>query len=424
MNNEARIFEMNKFSMKAPQRTIVAMMSMMLFVACEKDPVNPHIPAFNYTEKSARVIRTNNDFGLELFDRILEKEDKPNVMISPASVSMALGMTCNGAETTTREAFEEVLNYEGLSRQEINEIFRELIHVLVTNGNGNQVEIANSLWNDEGFPILEDFIALNTTYYDAEVRELDLQAPGSLEQINNWVSNKTHHKIPTILNRIDPEDIMVLINALYFNCVWETEFEKDQTEKRTFYTESGEAFGEVDMMRTESAFRTHMREAFTGLELPYKNGKYSMFLFLPSRGRSVSGLVQELDGSSWEEWMDGFGEASDVEVLLPRFRFDYHRSLGDDLKAMGLEIAFMDGLADFSSMSPLKPFMSRVEHKTFVDVNEKGTEAAAVTAVVMSFESAGPMPLVFDRPFLFAITENSSRSIVFIGKVEEPSYTP
>jgi serine protease inhibitor len=377
-------------------------------------------PVFDYNLKSAKVIETNNNFGLELLKTIFENEDKPNIMISPTSVSIALGMTYNGAETTTKEAFEQVLNYEGLTREEVNEITKELISVLVTNVEGNLLEIANSLWNDEGFPIKQDFIDLNANYFDAEVRVIDLQTAAALEGINKWASDQTHGKIDEILDKIDPATAMILINAIYFNCVWETEFDAEDTREDSFFTEEGRTFGFVDMMQTESTFNAAFTEEFSAVELPYKNKKFSMYLFLPGQNNGVDELVQELDGATWGSWMSEFHEVDDLRVHMPKFKFDYDRSLGDDLKAMGLEIAF-SGNADFSGMSDIPLFIDKVIHKTYIGVNEEGTEAAAVTAVVMNWESASPS-LYFNRPFLFAITENSSKSILFIGKVSEPSY--
>jgi serine protease inhibitor len=377
-------------------------------------------PVFDYNLKSARVIETNNDFGLELWRKVLESEQSPNVMISPASVSISLGMTYNGAETTTREAFEEVLNYEGLTREEVNEITKELINVLVTNVKGNLLEIANSIWCDEGFPVKQGFIDLNSTYYDAQVKEIDLQTAQALETINDWVSEKTHGKIDRILEKIEPSTVMILLNALYFNCVWEVEFDPKDTRQAPFYTDAGTEYGKVEMMDLESTFNAAFTESLTAVELPYKNSKFSMFLFLPAEGTTVAQLVDGLDGEEWNRWMEQFSEVKGFTVRMPRFEFEFERSLADDLVEMGLGIAF-SLQADFSGITPPADiFISDVIHKTFIKVSEEGTEAAAATAVTMDRFSSGFFGIQFDRPFLFAITENSSKSILFIGEVSEP----
>jgi len=343
-------------------------------------------------------------------------------MISPASVSIALGMAYNGAESTTMDAFEQVLNYEGLTREEVNEITKELINVLVTNSKGNLLEIANSMWYHDEFPVKQEFIDLNANYYNAEVRDLNFRTLEAIKTINDWVSDKTHGKIDKIIESIDPETMMILINALYFNCLWETEFDPDDTSEQPFYTEEGRLFKRVEMMTVESKFNAAFTGEFSAVELPYKNDKFSMFLFLPAETSSVGELVEQLDGETWKSWLEMFSERDEFTVTMPKFKFSYDRSLKEDLAHMGLDIAFTDA-ADFSGISDIALLISEVIHKTYIDVNEKGTEAAAVTAIVFDCTSVIENDhITLDRPFLFAITENSSKSILFIGTVYEPSY--
>lgn len=410
----------NYSKMKTNRSLIIFSLALSIFgTACSH---NIDTPEFDYNLKSARVIETNNNFGLNLLRTVFEAEEEPNVMISPASVSIALGMAYNGAESTTRDAFEEVLNYGGLTREEINEITKELIHVLVTNVNGNLLEIANSMWYDKGFPVEPEFIVLNSYYYNAEVNELDFELASAVKTINNWVNEKTHGKIDKIIAVIDPEVMMILINAIYFNCVWEVEFDPDNTHQANFYNEDGSLFKEVEMMQLESTFKVANNQSFSAVELPYKSDKFSMFLFLPAEESSVNQLVQELDGERWNSWLEDFNEQEGFTLFMPKFKFEYERSLAEDLKEMGLAVAFTDQ-ADFSGISAIDLLISDVIHKTYIKVNEEGTEAAAVTAIVFETTSIGPTNQIrLDRPFLFAITEKSSKSILFIGKVSEPSY--
>lgn len=403
--------------MKSATKLTVFFLAFGLLSGCNKEVD----PIFDYNLKSAKVIETNNNFGLELLKIVFENENKPNIMISPASVSIALGMTYNGAESSTMDAFEQVLNYEGLTREEVNKITKELINVLLTNTKGNLLEIANSIWYNEEFPVKQDFIDINSNYYEAQVKELDFSKSSALKTINDWVSSNTHNKIEKILDNIDPSTMMILINAIYFNCVWEVEFDPDETYDAPFYTETGTRFGTVDMMRLESTFNVAWADNFRGLELPYKGNKFSMFLFLPDEGSTVNDLVEELDGETWKEWQALFTEVKDYDIEMPRFEFEFDRSLKEDLKAMGLEEAFSDQ-ADFSGISDIDLLISNVIHKTYIKVNEQGTEAAAVTAVTMDVTSAGPGSILrFDRPFLFAITENTSKAIIFAGKVSQPN---
>lgn len=407
--------------MKITRFPVLMMLALLLTASSCTQQIDD--PAFEYNLKSAKVIETNNDFGLELLKTVVGSDEAPNLLISPASVSIALGMAYNGAETTTRDAFEEVLNYEGLTREEVNEITRELIHVLVTNVQGNLLEIANSMWYHQDFPVEEEFISLNTHYFAAEVQELDFGSADAVKTINNWVSEHTHGKIDEIMDAIDPAVMMILINAIYFNCVWETEFDPKDTYSAPFYNEDGSSFAQVDLMHLKSTFNASFTEEFGAVELPYKNGKFSMFLFLPEEGSSVQDLILTLDASSWKNWLAGFSEVEKFTLEMPRFEFEYERSLAEDLKSMGLEVAFSDTEADFSGITPRDLYISDVIHKTYIKVNEEGTEAAAVTAIIMETTSAGPRNFLrLDRPFLFAITENSSKSILFMGKVAEPAY--
>jgi serpin B len=405
-------------------KNIAAIFLFTLFCwGCENIPNDD--PVFEYNKKSAEVITSNNNFGLEMLKTIIQSEEKANLMISPASISLALGMAYNGSETETKLAFESLLNYEGLTRDEVNEITMDLIKVLVTNVKDNTLEIANSIWYHQDFPVYQSFIDINKTYFDAEVSERDFSDPKTVDDINKWVKDKTHDKIEKIINELSPDARMVLINALYFNCLWEIEFDKDETKSEMFYNEDQTQFGEVDMMTTESAFNYASSDEFTAVELPYKNKKFSMHLFLPAYGTGLDELIEKLDGETWDSWINMYEEYDEVQVTLPKFKFDYEREMGTDLIDMGLELAF-SGEADFSSISEIDLFISRVIHKTYIDLNEEGTEAAAVTAIVLETTSVGPGggPIIvrFDRPFLFAITEKSSKSIVFIGKMMEPGY--
>jgi len=176
------------------------------------------------------------------------------------------------------------------------------------------------------------------------------------------------------------------------------------------------------MMQLENTLDVSFTDDFKAVELPYRNGKFSMYLFLPDESITVDEMISQLNGETWSNWVGSFAGQGDFKVYLPKFKFDYERSLTEDLKSLGLEVAFTDR-ADFSGISPVDLLISNVIHKTYIDVNEEGTEAAAVTGVVLGVTSAGPPSFIrLDRPFMFAITENTSNSILFMGKVSEPAY--
>jgi len=401
------------------KKIFISALLLIVFRGCE---YSNNDPVFDYNLKSAVLVETNNNFGINLLKEVLTDESAANVMISPASVSFALGMTYNGAESDTKKAFENIFSYTGLSREEVNSYTKELIDVLTTNSSGNELDIANSIWYQEGFPVLDGFIILNTQYYGAEVKEQDFSSPDAIKNINDWVKEKTNKKIESILNTLPPSTEMILINALYFNCVWEVEFDEKETTQKPFYKEDGSKYKDVDVMFSKDTYNYAVTDDFSIVELQYKNKKFSMILVLPSEASGISGFISDLDSASWTDMTGNMLQNGELILKIPKFKFSFDRSLKADLIDMGLGVAFTEA-ADFSGMSPDPLMIADVLHKTYIDVNEKGTEAAAVTAVVM-VDSAVEVPLTieFNRPFFFAIRENSSKAIIFAGKVSEPAY--
>ncbi len=342
-------------------------------------------------------------------------------MISPLSVSYALGMCYNGAAGTTKEAFENVLHFGELTTQEVNESYKDLMDQLIHLDEQVEFTIANSIWYKLGFEVLEEFIDTNKTYFDAVVRELDFSNPASIDIINAWIEDKTRDKIKDMLNQIPPDAVMYLINAIYFNAKWKYKFDKTNTQTGTFYREDGST-GQADFMKLNGVFNYKSTADFTAVELPYGDSTFSMLVFLPANGKKVNDLVNRMDTADYSTWAGSF-KSQNVKVELPKFRYSYggvNELLNDPLKNLGLEIAFGAG-ADFSRITPGGGiWISRVIHQTFIDVQEEGTEAAAATIV----EFIKEMTAVFraDKPFLYIIRENSSGAIMFMGKVGNPEF--
>jgi serpin B len=267
----------------------------------------------------------------------------------------------------------------------------------------------------------QDFIETNQTYYSADVDLLDFSDESSVNTINNWVSEKTHEKITEIISFIPPDAVMYLINAIYFKGIWKYEFDEEDTETANFYL-SDKGTVEVEMMKQQENFNYFSNDLMQAIELPYNDSSYSMIILLPED--NIDNVINSLDIESWDQLISGFS-VKDIVIRLPKFQFEYKNILNDELTDMGMGIAF-SGSADFSKINPTFPlFISRIIHKTFVEVNEEGTEAAAVTAVEISFTCAncGSEKIYFtvNKPFLFVIKENTSNSIVFIGKVMDPT---
>ena len=400
---------------------LFVLLSALLIAGCSlsgPDESTNTAPPRALTAAEKQVVESDNKFGLKLFRTISDEAAGENVFISPTSVSMALGMTLNGAEGETRAAMEEALEHAGLSEAEINESYRGLIDLLTTLDPEVTLSIANSIWHDQRFAVEPDFIDTNETYFDAQVEALDFADPGAVDTINNWVSDKTRGKIETILQSISPQEVMFLINALYFKGTWTYEFDEAETQDEAFTQHDGTTT-QVPMMHQETDLPYFETEQFQAVDLPYGDSLYSMTVLLPRDGHDVDALAADLDQEQWADWTSRF-ETRAIDLKLPRFTMDYKQNLNDALTALGMGIAFNCGQADFTGINANGGLcISRVKHKTFLEVNEEGTEAAAVTLVGVDVTSigGGPTAVHVNRPFVLAIREQHSGTLLFIGKV-------
>jgi serpin B len=395
--------------------------------SCEKaDPIQKETPKITLNKKAAEIIEADKAFGFELFREVHNQSEEDNIMISPLSVSYALGMTYNGAAGTTLDAFNDVLHFGDLTTQEVNESYKDLMDQMLNLDDKIEFSIANSIWYRMGFQVLSEFINTNKDYFDAEVKEVDFSDPQTVELINQWIEDKTNNKIQDMLDFIPVDAVMYLINAIYFNAPWKYEFEKGDTYQGDFSLADGSKH-QADYMRVSGNFQYTSNEDFTAVELPYGDSTFSMVVLLPSGETKVSDLVAKLDVAHWDSWFDD-SRFTGVQVDLPKFKYDFKELLNDPLTDLGLGVAFSEFEADFTRINPDgNLFISRVIHQTFIDVQEEGTEAAAATIVEISFTSigGGGSPIYFkaDKPFLYIIKENSTGTIVFIGKVGKPEYS-
>jgi serpin B len=371
-----------------------------------------------------RLVEGNTSFGLKLFKAILEASPGENIFISPASVSLALAMTKNGAAGETRAAMAQALQLEAMSLDEANAAFADLRSILLNPDPKVELSIANSLWARQGVAFHEDFLERNRKYFGAQVTELDFDHPDATKTINAWVKEQTKGKIEKIVEPpIHPLTVLFLINAIYFKGAWSEAFNPELTRELPFTLADGGSRSHP-MMFKGGEFRYLDGEGFQAVALPYgENERISMYIFLPDRDSSLKEFYHNLTPENWAQWRASF-RTVEGEVGLPRFKFSYEASLNDYLKALGMGVAFDMAAADFSGMRPIPPqlFIADVKHKTYVDVNEKGTEAAAVTSVEMRVTS---MPLdrlsmIADRPFCFAIVDDQTGSLLFIGALTDP----
>ncbi|MBN1158135.1 MAG: serpin family protein, partial [Bacteroidales bacterium] len=323
----------------------------------------------------------------------------------------------------TKTAMENTLKKSGFTVDEINDSYKSLIEALVSVDPKVLLEIANSIWYRQDFNVLPEFTDVNQEYFDAEVSALDFSQPSAIKTINGWVADKTHDKITEIIEEIPGDVVMYLINAIYFKGIWKYEFDEEDTYDDVFHLKDGNPLT-VPFMQQEASLRYADNDLVLMVELPYGQGNYNMIILLPHTDKTTDEVAASLAQGSWDGWLNMLSEQK-VLVKLPKFKFEYKNLLNDELSAMGMDVAFTP-LADFSKINGTGGiWISRVIHKSFVEVNEEGTEAAAVTAVEMVESISGPEPdyinFTVNRPFLFVIREIDTGTILFIGRVQDPS---
>lgn len=404
--------------MKIKPHNIVALLGVsLLLLQCEHNVVAPDNRSFReLTSFEKQLVASDNRFGLKLFREVAQQRKNENVFISPLSVAMALGMTLNGASGETYEAMQNTLELAGLSQEEINQSYQSLIALLMQLDPRVEFQIANSIWHRQEMIFEQDFIDRNKTYFNASVRGVDFDAPATLNLINAWVNDNTRGRIPQIIDEIKPEHVMFLINAIYFKGTWTYRFDPAQTKDDWFTTASGAQQACKMMHQKAGLHRFYSNQAFQAIDLPYGDAGFSMTILLPNHGISLDSLISAFSPENWGAWMNGFTQ-QELALAMPRFKLTFDMMLNEILKKMGMAIAFTEA-ADFSAMyQPGGVLISEVKHKTFVEVNEEGTEAAAATSVGFSVVSAPP-EFRIDRPFLFAIRDSHSQTLLFIGKME------
>jgi serpin B len=395
--------------------------------SCEKQPAKD-LPAdpveIDLTLKQREVVTSANRFAFDLFKPVVAGEaEGTNIMISPFSITSALSMSLNGASGGTSDAVRSALRYDDQSLEEINETYRRLVTEMVPVDERVVMEIANSVWAENNFPVKREFTDALKEWYLAEARNFDVTDPGSVDIINGWIEEKTHDRIQKMLSQLDRDLVMLIINAVYFNGKWKHQFDPQLTADRPFYISPDNPVS-VPMMYQKQKFALARTDKVTLVELPYGQGNYSMVVALPDDGISPAELVRGLDAGKWDEWMEGLSYGpTELEIYMPKFKYEYKRKLNDDLISLGMGPAFDPGVADFSRISDVEIFISFVLHQTFIENKEEGTEAAAATVIGFTRTSLPPEPEIvnLNKPFLYFIRETTTGTIVFMGLMNDPS---
>jgi len=379
------------------------------------------VPSRPLTSLEKALVSADNSFGFKLFTAVNKDETGKNVFVSPLSVSMALGMTLNGANGATRDSMARTLEFAGLSQSDINTSYKSLITLLTGLDPNVTFQIANSIWYRPYLNVEKEFKDVNKEYFNAEITSLDFDDPSAPGIINSWVDRSTNGKITKIIEGGIPwEIVMYLINAIYFKASWTYRFDENLTRDDLFELPDGTK-KPCRMMFQKATFRYFGNGELQAIDLPYGDAGFSMTVLLPKPGTKIDAFVSQLTEQRWKEWTAAFGKL-ELDVYLPKFKLEYEKKLNDVLKAMGMAIAFSTTDADFTKIDKRGGlFISEVKHKTFVQVDEEGTEAAAVTSVGVGLTSAGP-EFRANRPFVFVIRDSHSGSILFVGKIVEPKF--
>ena len=437
LNNARQKFLQRRYAVSLGRRYVLAAAGVMLMgvIGCsqlsngnnsalaESQVLQSELPV---SDKAAsidpKLVSANTKFGFNLFSKLLIQDNNKNIFFSPSSIALALAMTYNGASGDTRSAMAKALELQGMNIQEINSSYAKLKASLENPDSQVTLNIANSLWADKNAILKPDFIQNNQDFYQAKVTNLDFTDTDAPSIINNWVKENTQGKIEKIVEKIDRDRVLFLLNAIYFKGSWTKEFEPEQTAQLPFYLASGEE-KQHPMMSQSGEYKYYETEQFQAVSLPYgENGRVSFYVFLPKENSNLKSFHENLNAANWEKWISQFARR-DGFVRLPRFKMDYEATLNNSLSALGMEEAFSDN-ANFSEMgNNLK--ISEVKHKTFVEVNEEGTEAAATTSVGIQVTSAKipsqqPFQMIVNRPFFCAIRDNQTQSILFMGSIVEP----
>lgn len=391
----------------------------VIFSGCKDEPVSlvPEPKQLELPGKADEVIGRSNQFGIDLFKAVSSGEEG-NLMLSPLSASVALTMLLNGCEGETYAQIHGMLGYDALTIEEVNATYKALVEQLLGVDPEIRLALANAVFYRSGFQVHPSYLAVMDQIFSSDIEGLDFASPAALDRINGWASDNTFGKIPKVLDEISDQAVMFLMNALYFKGTWTYQFDKDLTAEGPFIRDDGTPVN-VTMMHGHLPLRAHFGNGYTAIEMPYGRQNFSMVVILPD-GK----INQFISGFTHDEWntlttaLDGNVTPVEYDLVMPRFKFEFEKKLNEQLQGLGMVDAFIPSVADLSGIADADIFVSFVKQNTFVEVNEEGTEAAAVTTIGVELTSINSLAVA--KPFVFAIRERTSDALLFIGKVMVP----
>jgi serpin B len=376
-------------------------------------------------QDSEKLAAANNGFAFDLLKQIAKEQPRENIFISPFSVSAALQMVGNGAAGETKKEMQRVLKTDGLESSELNEAIKRLNQSFNSQSDVT-LNLANGIWFQKEFHLKQGFVSHSKYFFGVEPAGIDFSSPKSARIINDWAVEKTRGKIKDLVQfPFPPLTRLVLANAIYFKGKWAKPFEKSETKPRPFYLTSGE-MKQTPMMRQSRKFSYQEAEGFQAVRLAYLGERYQMYVFLPTTNSTLQKLLADFDGQSWTNSILPRFSNRKGALVLPKFKVQYEVKLNEALEHLGMKRAFDRDTADFSAMADAAISVDEVKQKSFVEINEEGTEAAAVTgtritALAIERSSLEPFEMVVDHPFLFVIADVQTHSILFMGTIFDPT---
>ncbi|OJV31921.1 MAG: hypothetical protein BGO29_00305 [Bacteroidales bacterium 36-12] len=378
--------------------------------------------AIELTEKQNEIVEADNSFAFKMFKEVSKREGH-NTFFSPLSLDMAMGMLYNGASGNTRNEIIRALGIQDFSATEMNEYYQKISQALLTVDPTTDITVANSIWYRNNFSVKKQFIEIGKGYFDANIQALSFNDSQSANIINNWCAEKTNNRIQNLIGNTIPNDMMMyLVNALYFKGQWQADikFDREKTKLDNFTKTNGQKI-KVNLMEKTSSLKHFSDEHLQCVEMDYGNRAFSMIVILPQQDKDINQLISYLDNKKLHDAVQGMHRKS-VWLKLPRFKTECDFSLTQPIMDLGMSRIFKGG---FKNISNDDLWVSDIIQKTFVEVNEEGTEAAAATTITM-VGAAGrakkiePVRFFADRPFLYIIREKSTGVILFIGRMDEP----
>lgn len=408
-------------AMKISKKSItVPMLAAAMLFGCTNDNVAPGNDV-NPVEIPASVSNGTTSFAFDFIHALQKTQPaEENLFVSPLSLHMALGMLLNGAEKETADEIQKALKMDAVALADLNAAYKTLINDLPVADSKVSLGLANSVWYRNDFSVENDFQSVLKNSFESEVTGLPFN-DAAKDRINKWASDKTNGKIPTVLDQIQPQHVMFLLNALYFKGDWQTRFDAGKTQDTPFKLENGQSKN-VKMMFAESDFKVGAGSNYDAVRLPYANGQFNMTLLIPKGQNSVDAVLNDITGEGWTKLNSGMVERG-VTVGLPRFTFKYSAQLKGTLQGMGIKRAFVEGDAQLNKINKIAQlYVDFVKQDAYLGIDEKGTEAAAVTTIGVGLTSAGPESprFICDRPFGLIISESTSNTILFMGRIKNP----